>query len=160
MAISSSKCMQNQASPSQIELTRMRIRNRHLPYRNMRKNRCQKFAQRQRHNKSQIIRPRHIGEFPDAPQIEKRSTVDRNTGQLDHCHGHRKRKLIEQHFANHIIAGRNNVPQQAQNADAERFAAASRTAQLIRHGEDDSESAFGRKKHRLNGDNWRQTKRN
>lgn len=134
--------MQNQASPSQILLTRMRIRNRHLPNRNMRKNRCQKFAQRQRHNIPQIIRPRHIGEFPDAPQIEKRSTVDRNTGQLDHCHRHRKRKLVQQHFADHIVAGRNNVPQQAQNADAERFAAASRTAQLIRHGDDHSECVW------------------
>lgn len=115
----------------------MRIRDGHLPDGNVREHGREELAERQRHNEAHVVRPRHIGELPDAPQIEERPTVDGDAGQLHHGDGHREGELAEQHFADHIVAGGDDVPQQAQNADAERLAAAGRTAPLVGHDDDD-----------------------
>lgn len=101
----------------------MRIRHRHLPDGDVRRHRRQELAQRQRHNVPHIVRPRQVRAATHAPQIEERPRVHRDAGQLDHCHRHRIRELVQQHLADHIVAGRHNVPEQAQHTDADRFAA-------------------------------------
>lgn len=49
----------------------------------------------------------------DAPQIEERPAVQCDAAQLDQGDSHWEGKLVEHHFANDIVAGRDDVPEEA-----------------------------------------------
>lgn len=97
----------------------MSVRNGNFPNRNVRRNRGQELAQRQRNDQPEVVRPGYVHVLPDAPQIEERAAVDGDAQQLDHGHRHRIGEVAEQHFANHIVAGRDDVPEQAERDDGE-----------------------------------------
>lgn len=75
--------------------------------------RGQQFANGQRNDETHVVGTRYFLVLSDAPQIEEGPTVQRDAAQLDQCDSHREGELVEHHFANDIVAGRDDVPEEA-----------------------------------------------
>lgn len=82
----------------------------------------QKFPQRQRHDKAEVVAPGDVDVLPDAPQVEERPAVHGDAGQLYHRDRHRVGELAQYHLADHVVAARHHVPEDAEKDDRERLA--------------------------------------
>lgn len=100
----------------------MRVRDGHLPDRNVRGDRGQELAERQRDDKLKVVPPRDVHVLPDAPQVEERPTVQRDAGQLDHGHRHRVRELAQDPLSDDVVTAGHDVPQDAQEPDGQHLA--------------------------------------
>lgn len=95
----------------------MRVGHWNLPDGDMRGDRGQKLAQRQRHDELEVIPPRDVHVFANSPQVEEWPTVDGDAGQLDHGDRHRVGELAQDHLADDVVAAGHHIPQDAQECD-------------------------------------------
>lgn len=125
---------------SGTKLTRVCVGHWNLPDGDMRGDRGQELAQCQRHDELEVIPPRDVHVLADAPQVEERSAVDGDAGQLDHGHSHRVRELAEDHLADDIVAAGHHIPQDAQECDRHHLSSGG-----LVHGHDESQQARRRR---------------
>lgn len=95
----------------------MRVGNWNLPDRDVRGDRGQELAQRQRHDELEVVPPRDVHVLADSPEIEERPTVDGDAGQLDHGDRHRVRELAQNHLTDDVFAAGHHLPHNAQECD-------------------------------------------
>lgn len=91
-------------------VTCMGIRHWDLPNTDVAKHAGHKLAESQRYDQFKVVAPIYIHVFPDAPQVEKRSAQNGDREQLDHCHGQRVGKLVQDGFPDNIIGWADRVP--------------------------------------------------
>lgn len=79
----------------------------------MRCHRGQQLANGQRNDETHVVGAWYFLVLSDAPQIKERPAVQCYAAQLDQGDSHWEGKLVEHHFANDIVAGRDDVPEEA-----------------------------------------------
>lgn len=74
----------------------------------------QELAYGQRHDQPHVVLAGNRSSRADAPEFEKWTTVHGDGEQLYHRHRGWERERIEDHFAYHIVAAADYVPQDTQ----------------------------------------------